>query len=87
MVPTAVERRVARSPSIARGGPQDRRKVKEGRVLVPDALQKGWLAFQCGTDRRRLAPIPDDWRDLTDDELLDLLHRADVRPRARRLIE
>lgn len=85
VVPTAVERRIARG---ARRPPVvERRKVQEHRVVVPDRLQQGWLAFQSGTERRRLAPIPGEWDDMTGSELLELLHLADRRVRARRLIE
>lgn len=86
VVPTAVERRMARQPRPRPAG-AERRRVHETRVLVPESLQKGWLAFQSGTERRRLAPIPADWTELTSSELLELLHRADQRARARRLIE
>ena len=65
----------------------DRRKIQEARVLVPESLQKGWLAFQSGKERRRLAPIPQDWADMTSEELVQLLNRADQRSRTRRLIE
>ena len=85
VVPTAVERRIAkgapRAPAI------ERRKVHEARVVVPDRLQKGWLAFQSGRERRRLAPIPPDWAELTASELLDLLNQADRRTRKREVAE
>jgi hypothetical protein len=82
VVPTAVERRMARDGRSA--ADQDRRKVQETRVLVPEDLQFGWLAFQSGTDRRRLAPIPGDWLEMTADELADLLDHADGRARGRK---
>jgi hypothetical protein len=85
VVPTVVERRIAKP--VSRPAAIERRRVHETRVVVPDALQKGWLAFQSGRERRRFAPIPRDWQDLTNDELVDLLHQADRRTRARRLIE
>lgn len=85
VVPTAVERRMAKAP--ARATRLERRKAQELRVVVPDSLQKGWLAFQSGRERRRLAPIPQDWQEMTGEELLGLLGRADGRARARRLIE
>ena len=65
----------------------DRRKVRESRVVVPDRLQKGWLAFQSGRERRRLAPIPADWNEMTTRELVELLEQADRRTRRRRLVE
>jgi hypothetical protein len=85
VVPTALERRMAKSVEIK--GLPDRRRIHEARVLVPEPLQKGWLAFQCAQERRRLTPIPEDWQDMTNDELLKLLHRADRRSRPRRLVE
>jgi hypothetical protein len=85
VVPTAVERRIAQSAT--RPPEAERRRVKEARIVVPDRLQKGWLAFQCGWERRRVAPIPDDWDDMTVSELVDLLHQADTRSRGRRLVE
>ena len=39
-------------------------------------LRDGWLCFQCGTERRRLAPIPDSWETLQDGELQPLFERA-----------
>jgi hypothetical protein len=86
VVPTTVERRVARDLQLA-PMPGDRRKVKESRVVVPDALQKGWLAFQSGSERRRLAPIPPNWMEMTSEELVELLKQSGKRGRARRLIE
>ena len=85
VVPTAVERRIAKA--VRRPATVERRKLNETRVVVPDRLQKGWLAFQSGRDRRRLAPIPADWQEMTAGELLDLLNQADRRVKTRRLIE
>jgi hypothetical protein len=85
VVPTAVERRI--SQFVARPAEAERRKVREARVVVPERLQRGWLAFQSGRERWRLAPIPADWWDMTVGELVDLLHQADRRSRARRLVE
>ena len=84
VVPTAVERRMARSRRFSGA---ERRRHEEARVLVPDALQKGWLAFQSEAERRRLAPIPGQWEEMTNEELLVLLKKADRRSRARRLVE
>ena len=41
------------------------------------AWARGWLTFHCGTGRRRLAPVPERWERATDDELRELLERAD----------
>jgi hypothetical protein len=75
--PSAVERRMSGEYPAARredGSTEERREIK---VLVPTALQQGWLAFQSGDDRRRLAPIPNRWIDLDDTALFALLSRAD----------
>lgn len=45
-------------------------------------LQEGWLAFQSGDDRRRLAPIPSGWQQLGVAELRALLRQSEpVAPR------
>jgi hypothetical protein len=62
------------APPPAEGTKRERREV---RLLVPPALQDGWLAFQTGSERRRLAPIPRNWTKLNETELIDLLGRAD----------
>lgn len=76
--PSAVEQRMSGEYPAAPGGAvtpkRDRREV---RILVPSALQDGWLAFQAGSDRRRLAPIPENWIELDDEELIVLLAKAD----------
>jgi hypothetical protein len=51
---------------------------REFRVVVPNALQQGWLAFQSGNERRRLAPIPQNWTELPDEELISLLAQANL---------
>ena len=85
VVPTAVERRMAKPGTRPPG--LERRRVHETRVVVPDRLQKGWLAFQSGRERRRLSPIPGDWDEMTGAELVELLNQADRRIKARRLVE
>jgi hypothetical protein len=75
--PSAVEQRMSgEHPAVLDGDgrPQERREV---RIRLPAALQEGWLAFQAGADRRRLAPIPEKWSTLSDEELLQFLAGAD----------
>ena len=36
---------------------------------LPTALADGWLCFDCGTEKRRLAPLPPEWDARTDEEL------------------
>ena len=75
--PSAVEQRMSGEyPALQ---PEDgaKKERREVRLLVPSALQQGWLAFQSGDERRRLAPIPENWTALDDSELIALLCRAD----------
>ncbi len=46
--------------------------------------QKGWLAFGCPKERRRLMRIPDRWSELPDGDLLLLLDEAQASSRARK---
>jgi hypothetical protein len=71
--PLAVERRVTDGSAAARAHERRRHDV---RLHLPDELQSGWLAFQCGNDRRRLVPIPDDWESCAEDELRALFAAA-----------
>lgn len=43
---------------------------------LPDAFRIGWLAFESGTLKRRLAPIPADWLLLDDAALAACCDRA-----------
>lgn len=51
--------------------------------LSPD-LARGWLSFESGLERRRLAPIPSGWESLDDGELVELCRRAAPTPRVTR---
>jgi hypothetical protein len=46
--------------------------------VVREGFRSGWLAFDAGTETRRLAPIPSGWRDASDLELLTYLERAEL---------
>ena len=55
------------------------------RILVQTDLAGGWLAFQCGEQRRRLAPLPTGWDELPDGALLGLMEQArPIQPRVTR---
>jgi hypothetical protein len=49
--------------------------------LVDPDFVDGWLCFDCGMERRRLAPIPADWENLPDGELSQMWARARRAPR------
>lgn len=40
-------------------------------------LAGGWLCFECPTEKRRLAPPPQGWEDISDAELEECLGRAE----------
>lgn len=46
-----------------------------GDMVAPE-LRAGWLAFESGEDKRRLAPIPPGWETAWETELQALLARA-----------
>ncbi len=84
--PTLTERRRARDRRHADRGSGERRVVEVRRRSLPRALQEGWLAFRSDEERRRLYPIPDKWRDSSNDDLASLVERAQVNRRARRIV-
>jgi hypothetical protein len=47
-----------------------------GRRYLPDAYQQGWLVFESGQRKLRLAPVPAGWADMRDDGLQALLAKA-----------
>jgi len=53
---------------------------------LPAALCDGWLAFECGSDRRRLAPIPSEWSALSVEQLDALLGGAQALATTHRLL-
>ena len=43
---------------------------------LPEPLRKGWLCFESASEKRRLTPWPADWRNLSANELGQLLDGA-----------
>ena len=74
--PSAVERRLNQDRRTAHRATADRRRQREFRLEIPRELQEGWLALQGTAEKIRLAPIPDGWTHLSDDELARLVSRA-----------
>jgi hypothetical protein len=50
---------------------------------VSPGFEQGWLAFACGTNKRRLAPFPAEWESVSDDELGMLCEAARQAPMPR----
>ena len=66
----------------------DRRHIRSIRIALTPRLATGWLAFEWGDARRRLAPIPADWHLLPEERLRELWRAAEqLPPRRRRLVE
>lgn len=67
---------------------RERRHDSGLRIALPPRLAGGWIAFECGNDRRRVAPIPEGWSELDDEALRRLWRAAEtLPPRRGRLIE
>ena len=49
--------------------------------ILPEAFRTGWLVFDCGTERRRLAPCPGEWTSFSSLALQSLLDSAAPVPR------
>ena len=75
--PSAVEQRMSGEHPAVTDGDGKKAERREVRIVVPAALQQGWLAFQAGEERRRLAPIPENWMALDEAALMALLDGAD----------
>lgn len=53
----------------------------KGREALPPPYDQGWLAIQCPEGVRRVTPIPEGWRECSNDEFCRLLESAVVIPR------
>jgi hypothetical protein len=47
-----------------------------GHVTVAEGYGEGWLTFQSELEKRRLAPVPASWVELSEVQLAALLERA-----------
>lgn len=76
------------SPAMNERRRHERRLERGLRVSLPPRLAGGWIAFECGDERRRVAPIPDGWSELDEPALRKLWATAeDLPPRRKRLVE
>jgi hypothetical protein len=48
------------------------RSMTSSELAVPEELRRGWLCFESGTHKRRIAPIPPGWREISAAALLRL---------------
>ncbi|HET7230021.1 MAG TPA: hypothetical protein VFJ16_08475 [Longimicrobium sp.] len=67
------DRRVSPTPGFA----PERRMARDRRRRGASAgLERGWVCFQCESEKRRLAPPPADWQTAPDEELEALCRAA-----------
>ncbi len=59
----------------------DRRVSSGTRTLCNDGMGDGWLCFECEDEKRRLAPIPQDWEGCAPERLEQY---CAIAPRAQR---
>jgi hypothetical protein len=71
--PWAVERRLAADRRSEPRDSLDRRRSDQFRLMIPSELRDGWLAFQGLTSKVRVAPIPEGWMLLSDEQLSSLV--------------
>ena len=87
VLPTSRERRSVERRVLAdrRAEPRDtpeRRSILTRRnsripwLFLPAGYSSGWLCFQSGEEKRRLAPPPKDWESVTSQDLAGLLMQA-----------
>ena len=88
VIHSTAERRASGERRFGARVARERRTQQQLRVRMEDGLAAGWLVFECGTEKRRLHPVPQGWSDLSDDALAALGRSADVAARSSpRLIE
>ena len=83
--PEYAERRRGAAPG--KSPTVDRRAHSEFRVPLGSQWADGWLCFKSGTEKRRLAPVPEAWVEMTAPELERLCQSAKPTRASRRLIE
>lgn len=85
VLPKHLERRhaVLGPPS----GQPERRRRFELRSVVAAELRDGWLTFETDRHRRRLAPIPERWELVPEEQLARFCELAETVPFRGRLIE
>jgi hypothetical protein len=86
VVPPTDERRSGeRRSNDATSEAQNDRRDAERRLTIGTfgrltTMHEGWLCFERDLERRRLSPIPEDWRRCTDSELEAYCHSANRVP-------
>jgi hypothetical protein len=53
-------------------------------TALPRQYREGWLSFDSDTETRRIAPIPEGWKELSEDDLRQLWEKAEIARRRKR---
>ena len=77
----------SRPPATGERRLAERRRHRGIRIALTPRLAEGWLAFESNDERRRVAPIPDQWHLMEEEALRALWREAELLPRRRRLVE
>ena len=85
--PERGERRVHSERRRRQRAKSDRRQRQRLPAVIGGDLARGWLAFETGGERRRYAPIPDEWVAANEIELRRWCEEAKPLPPKKRLIE
>jgi hypothetical protein len=67
-----------RSEERAKGDRRRRRESQTLRMRVSAPMSAGWLCFESASEKRRLAPVPPGWQQMSDRGLEELCARATV---------
>jgi hypothetical protein len=87
VIPERSERRRRPSPTPPPEVRRERRYRNEFR-RTSDGMAAGWLCFETGTEKRRLAPVPPQWAAMSNEELDRLCNSASpAKSKPRRLLE
>lgn len=54
---------------------------------LPEEFGDGWLCFESDFTKRRLTPIPEQWREFSDQQLTNLLGQATAVTRTRPMLD
>src|SRR6266581_7937320 len=68
--------------SLDPGQTEDRHAPRRSPAPLDQALASGWLCFEAGEQKRRLAPIPPEWESLPAEGLRRLCESATIVRRA-----
>src|SRR3954471_3223880 len=76
VIPERAERRQQAEPTPVEVDRRHQQQAAEYRVPLGPKWIHGWLAFETKAEKRRLAPIPENWEAASDEELAAMCEQA-----------